>query len=74
MSAAQVIASKRFLTAMGTMVEDEATLNKVLEYIESIKTQSLYPQITTEELKENGMPLHEAMEQLRDKARAFYQA
>ena len=74
MSAAQAIASKRFLSAMGAMVEDEAKLNEVLAYIESIKAQQLYPQITPEELEKNGMPLHEAMEQLRDKARAFYQA
>lgn len=41
MSAAQAIASSRFLTAMGPMVEDEARLNAVLEYIESIKAQPL---------------------------------
>lgn len=74
MSAAQAIASKRFLRAMGSMVEDEARLNAVLEYIESIKVQPLYPQITREELEKNSMPLHQAMDQLREKARAFYQA
>ena len=41
MSAAQAIASSRFLTAMGPMIEDEAKLNQVLEYIESIKVQPL---------------------------------
>ena len=41
MSAAQAIASSRFLTAMGPMVEDEARLNEVLEYIERIKIQPL---------------------------------
>ena len=39
MSAAQAIASSRFLTAMGPMIEDEQKMNEVLEYIESIKAQ-----------------------------------
>ena len=42
MSAAQAIASSRFLTAMGPMIEDEQKMNKVLEYIESIKVQPLH--------------------------------
>ena len=71
MSAAQAIASNRFLKAMGTMVEDEAKLNEVLEYIESIKIRPIHPQITMEELDKNSMPLHEAMDKLRGKARAF---
>ena len=74
MSAAQAIASSRFLTAMGPMIEDEQKMNEVLEYIESIKAQQLYPQITPEELSENSMPLHQAMDKLREKARAFYRA
>ena len=74
MSAAQAIASSRFLTAMGPMIEDEEKMNKVLEYIESIKISPLFPQITMEELAQNGMPLHQAMDQLREKARVFYQA
>jgi len=74
MSAAQAIASSRFLTAMGSMIEDETKMNAVLEYIESIKIQPLYPQITQEELDKNSMPLHQAMDKLREKARAFYQA
>lgn len=41
MSAAQAIASDRFLTAMGPMIEDEAKLNQVLKYIESIKVSPL---------------------------------
>jgi len=41
MSAAQAIASSRFLTAMGPMIEDEDCMNAVLEYIESIKIQPL---------------------------------
>lgn len=56
------------------MVEDEQRLNEVLEYIESIKIRSLCEQITMEELEKNGMPLHQAMNQLREKARAYYQA
>ena len=74
MSSAQAIASRRFLRAMGSMVEDEERLNEVLEYIESIKIRPLCEQITMEELEKNGMPLHQAMNQLREKARAFYQA
>lgn len=74
MSAAQAIASRRFLRAMGSMVEDEERLNEVLEYIESIKIRPLCEQITMEELEKNGMPLHQAMNQLREKARVFYQA
>ncbi|MBR3408007.1 MAG: hypothetical protein IKG86_04115 [Paludibacteraceae bacterium] len=74
MSAAQAIASRRFLRAMGSMVEDEQRLNEVLEYIESLKIRPLCERITTEELEKNGMPLHQAMDQLREKARAYYQA
>ena len=73
MSAAQAIASSRFLNAMGSMVEDEQRLNEVLEYIESIKMRPLREQITMDELEKNGMPLHQAMDQLREKARAYYQ-
>ena len=41
MSAAQAIASSRFLKAMGPMIEDEQKMNEVLAYIESIKIQPL---------------------------------
>ena len=41
MSASQAIASSRFLTAMGPMIEDEQKMNEVLAYIESIKIQPL---------------------------------
>jgi hypothetical protein len=74
MSTAQAIASSRFLTAMGPMIKDEKKMNAVLEYIESIKIQPLHKQITMEELDKNGMPLHQAMDKLREKAREFYQA
>jgi hypothetical protein len=74
MSAAQAIASSRFLTAMGPMIQDEKKMNEVLGYIEYIKLRPIYPQITMEELEQNGKPLHQAMNQLREKARAFYQA
>ena len=73
MSVTQTIASKRFISAMGSMVEDEKMLNEVLGYIEYIKLRPAYPQITQAQLDANGMPLHEAMDQLRAKARAFYQ-
>ena len=71
MSAAQAIASSRFLTAMGSMIEDEQKMNEVLEYIESIKIRPLYEQITKEELEKNGMPLHQAMDQLREKVMLY---
>ena len=41
MSAAQAIASERFLAAMGPMIADEQKMNEVLAYIESIKVQPL---------------------------------
>ena len=39
MTAVQTQASKQFLAAMGSMIEDEQKMNKVLENIESIKIQ-----------------------------------
>ena len=39
MTAVQTQASKQFLAAMGSMIEDVQKMNKVLEYIESIKIQ-----------------------------------
>jgi hypothetical protein len=41
MTAVQTQASKQFLAAMGSMIEDEQKMNKVLEYIESIKIQPI---------------------------------
>ena len=49
-------------------------MNEVLAYIESIKIQPLRKQITLEELDKRGMPLHQAMDKLREKAREYYQA
>ena len=46
MSTAQAIASNRFLTAMGSMIEDEQKMNEVLEYIERIKIQPLRRPLT----------------------------
>ena len=74
MSAAQVIASNRFLTAMGPMIADEQKMNEIMAYIEYIKLRPVPPQITMDELEANGMPLDQAMNQLREKARKFYQA
>lgn len=71
MSAAQALASNRFIDAMGSMIEDEKMMSDVLGYIEYIKYKPAYPQITMSELERNGMPLHQAMNQLREKARAF---
>ena len=68
MSAAQAIASNRFLTAMGPMIADEQKMNEIMAYIEYIKLRSVHPQITMDELEANGMPLDQAMNQLREKA------
>ena len=74
MSAAQAIASNRFLTAMGPMIADEQKMNEIMAYIEYIKLRPVHPQITMDELEANGMPLDQGMNQLREKARKFYQA
>ncbi len=74
MSAAQAIASNKFIIAMGSMIEDEKMMNDVLGYIEYMKLKPQYPSITWTELEANGMPLHQAMNQLREKARKYYQA
>ncbi len=49
-------------------------MNEIMAYIEYIKLRPVHPQITMEELEANGMPLDQAMNQLREKARKFYQA
>ena len=67
MSTAQATASNRFIDAMGAMIEDEKKMNDIFAYIEYIKHQPLYPQITQSELDKNGMPLHLAMNLLREK-------
>jgi len=59
---------------MGSMVENQSAMEQVLCYIEWLKRPSNLPMITVEELEKNGMPLHVAMDKLRDKARTFYQA
>ena len=70
----QAMASDRFIAAMGSMVEDVAAVDRVMSYIEWMKQPANLPQITMYELEKNGMPLHEAMNRLREKARAYYQA
>lgn len=74
MSTLQAVASNRFLTAMGLMIEDTVAMNRVMSYIEWMKQPTNTPQITMYELEKNGMLLHEAMNKLREKARAYYQA
>lgn len=74
MSAEQAIASSRFLTAMGPMIEDEAAMQQVLLYISTMRRRSELPVMTIEEADQHGMPLHQAMDKLREKARTFYQA
>ena len=74
MSAAQAIASNQFLTAMGPMIEDKKAMEQVLFYIGTMRRKAGLPTMTMEEAEQHGMLLHQAMNQLREKARAFYQA
>ena len=74
MTAVQTRASKQFISAMGSMVENPSAMEQVLCYIELMKQQAAPSVITMEELEKNGMPLHVAMDKLREKARAYYQA
>ena len=50
MSAAQAIASSRFLTAMGQMIEDEKKMNTVLNYIISLRADDKPCQFTEQEI------------------------
>lgn len=74
MTTVQTRASQQFINAMGPMVENPSAMEQVLCYIEWLKRPSNLPMITMEELDRNGMPLHAAMDRLRDKAKEFYQA
>ena len=50
MSAAQAIASSRFLTAMGPMIEDEQKMNTVMNYIISLRADNAPCQFTEQEI------------------------
>jgi hypothetical protein len=50
MSAAQAIASSRFLTAMGPMIKDEQKMNTVLNYIISLRADNAHCQFTEQEI------------------------
>jgi len=50
MSAAQAIASSRFLTAMGPMIEDEQKMNIVLNYIISLREDNTPCQFSEQEI------------------------
>ena len=52
MSVAQAIASSRFLSAMGPMIEDEKKMNRVLNYIVSLREDGAPCQFSTEEIIE----------------------
>ena len=73
MTAVQTQASRQFISAMGPMVESPSAMEQVLYYIEWMKHQPVTPMITMEELNKSGMPLHVAMDKLREKARKYYQ-
>lgn len=74
MTAVQTQASKQFLAAMGSMIEDKVAMQQVLFYISTMRRRSELPVMTIEEAGQHGMPLHQAMDKLREKARTFYQA
>ncbi len=50
MSAAQAIASERFLAAMGPMIEDEQKMNTVLNYIISLRADNAPCQFSEQEI------------------------
>jgi len=50
MSAAQAIASSRFLTAMGPMIKDEQKMNTVLNYIISLRADNAPCQFSEQEI------------------------
>ena len=50
MSAAQAIASERFLAAMGPMIADEQKMNRVLNYIVSLREDGAPCQFAAEEI------------------------
>ena len=50
MSAAQAIASSRFLTAMGPMIKDEQKMNTVLSYIISLRADNAPCQFSEQEI------------------------
>lgn len=50
MSAAQAIASERFLAAMGPMIKDEQKMNTVLNYIISLRADNAPCQFSEQEI------------------------
>lgn len=73
MSTAQLQATKRFLEAMGPMVNDEKKMRQVIFFINSMRKETVLPQMSFEEL-EKYVPLDVAFDKLRDKARKYYAA
>ena len=51
MSAAQALASSRFLKAMGPMIEDEKKMTSVLSYIISLRTNDAPCRFSEEEIR-----------------------
>ena len=73
MSTAQLQATERFLEAMGPMVNDEKKMRQVIFFINSMRKETVLPQMSFEEL-EKYVPLDVAFDELRDKARKYYAA
>lgn len=73
MSTAQLQATERILEAMGPMVNDEKKMQQVIFFINSMRKETVLPQMSFEEL-EKYVPLDVAFDKLRDKARKYYAA
>ena len=71
MSTAQLQATERFLEAMGPMVNDEKKMRQVIFFINSMRKETVLPQMSFEEL-EKYVPLDVAFDKLRDKARKYF--
>ena len=65
MSTAQLQATERFLEAMGPMVNDEKKMRQVIFFINSMREETVLPQMSFEEL-EKYVPLDVAFDKLRD--------
>jgi len=72
MSAAQTLASKQFLDAMGTMVNEEKSVNRVLRFITYMK-EEVCPTISDEEYGKL-IPVETMFADLKAMVHDFYQS
>ena len=71
MSTSQIIASQRFVEAMGELVEDDIMVNKVIMYIENLRKQT--PTVSHEKWN-NLHSIDELDMVLKSNIRAFYES